>query len=121
MSFNDNSPDPHARLFEEYVVELRKSKAWAEKWWKDLNKQPQAGEPVKVRWPDGPASHPVVIAVIQKYYRGCGTINRIHRVNVPPNVFLVEWLMEDETDELADFLAGLSYWPIGLDEKDEVI
>jgi hypothetical protein len=34
---------------------------------------------------------------------------------VYPNVFLVEWLLDDEHDDLADFLGDLSYWPIGAD------
>ena len=112
-------PDRHQRLFHAYVQELRQSKDFAEKWWKDLYRE--SGVDAESRWPDGPVSHPKVVAVIQKYYRACETIDRIGDEVVNPNVFLVDWLMEDETEDLADFLAGLSYWPIGLNEKDEVI
>jgi hypothetical protein len=123
---SEDSTPRHDRLFESYVKDLRTSKTFAEAWWKKLHdsapQEHQERKPIELRWPDGPASHPRVIAVIQKYHRACEELNDLDDENaVPPTVFLVEWLMEDETEELADFLANLSYWPIGLDENDEVI
>jgi hypothetical protein len=113
-------PATHQRLFTEYVEELRRSKEFAEQWWLTLNQKSSDQAAIQSRWPDGPVSHPRVVAVIQKYYRGCETMNRIQNANLTPNVFLEEWLMEPETEDLSDFLAGLSYWPIGLNENNEV-
>ena len=33
-----------------------------------------------------------------------------------PEEFLLRWLVTDRLDELAEFLAGMPYWPIGMDE-----
>ena len=135
----------HRRLFRRYVAELRSVLKTADHWWHRLvaAESPDRAkglESVHARWPDGPASHPCVIAVIQKYHRACESLNTeladSHRakkrggaahldstegdLEVYPHIFLVDWLIGGETDDLADFLADLSYWPIGLDAEDRV-
>jgi hypothetical protein len=102
------------------------------------------------RWPDGPASHPWVLAVIRKYWLACEAINEENaqidsaRADVEepeyvlsddedrdeedssddeddeiyPHIFVLEWLMTEENDDLATFLGSLSYWPVGLDQDD---
>lgn len=40
---------------------------------------------------------------------------------VDPHVFVLESLIDGEHDELAEFLANLSYWPIGLDDQDRFV
>jgi hypothetical protein len=37
---------------------------------------------------------------------------------VYPHVFILEWLMTEEFDDLADFVGTLSYWPIGLNADE---
>ena len=144
-------------LVKEYADELRAAKTRAEQWWADLialtgqgvGSSELAERFVRNRWPDGPASHPWVLAVIRRYWLACEALNeQIEREGtlrtqppepeyvlaldddredetdeededeeqeVYPHVFILEWLMTDEFDDLADFVGTLSYWPIGLD------
>lgn len=37
---------------------------------------------------------------------------------VYPHVFVLEWLLDGEQDDLAAFLGSLTYWPVGLDRDD---
>jgi hypothetical protein len=37
---------------------------------------------------------------------------------VYPHIFVLEWLMTEENDDLADFLGSMSYWPVGLDQDE---
>jgi hypothetical protein len=138
----------HETLLVRYVKELRTAKHMAEAWWEALLIEEQrnavsereARRRMMQRWPSGPASHPFVIHVIQRYHQECEALNRAwakesadgpggadrsQREEEPPfvypHVFLVEWLLEDETEDLVDFLGDLAYWPIGLDEQNNVV
>ena len=147
----------HEALLEEYASALRVAKGRAEQWWAELivRIEGDVGSTDRAeraaRWPDGPASHPWVIAVIRKYWLECEALNEtIQREGGPPaqasepeyfladeetddrsdeeaseeeaeiypHVFVLEWLMTDEHDDLADFLGSLSYWPVGLDQNN---
>jgi len=151
----------HEALLREYAKELRMAKRRAEAWWAELAKAIRAQTADKKtadavlgnRWPDGPASHPWVLAVIRKYWLACEALNekiaaeqedeeetseREYAIDIEeeeeehededdhvaeeeevyPHIFILEWLMTDEFDELADFLGSLSFWPIGLDRED---
>jgi len=147
-------PTRHEMLLAEYAKALGRAKHLAVEWWDELvenvarstGTREQAQRQIRTRWPDGPASHPMVIGVLLKYYVACEAVNRkieIEQAKTPeeefskddlgeeeqeieedentqedvvyPNVFLVEWLLDDEHDDLADFLGDLSYWPIGAD------
>lgn len=171
-------PTAYDKLFDEYVEELRKAKGVAEAWWDDLlaaETQKAGGDPVageaavRNRWPVGPASHPVVIAVIRKYYLACFEMNEQggspvtgrraadddggydpavedeeepdpdapggdadeseeeeddeddYVDEVYPNLFVADWLLDDPTQDLAEFVEVLTYWPIGLDEDSDPI
>ncbi|MHC4469335.1 MAG: hypothetical protein ACYTDY_00765 [Planctomycetota bacterium] len=117
-------------LFAEYVDALDKAKNAAEEWWKRLveKEAAQAGDSasalarVRRRWPLGPAAHPYIIATIRKYYLACEALNEELAASNPggeeedvyPNLFVSEWLLDEDTEELADFISVLTYWPIGL-------
>jgi hypothetical protein len=151
----------HEGLLRAYVLELAAAKTLAEGWWSFLlaSDAARAGssalgeQAVRRRWPDGPASHPRVLAVVRKYWLACDALNRSfedaqvagpevddagdyrlvpdadpyeeERADdtdpdgyVEPHVFILEWLMDDDNEALAQFLSSLSYWPMGLDEYD---
>jgi hypothetical protein len=107
----------HDALWEAYVADLREAKEIAEGWWRDLLKEDARGStrlPPKQRWPDGPASHPVVIGVIIKYTQACHALNLgLSREDlVPTNEFIIESLMDDETEDLEELTDTLTYWPL---------
>lgn len=120
----------HDELWVEYVEELRVAKSIAESWWEEMiAKDPGKDRKTAIRnlrrrWPDGPASHPRVIAVILKYYRACKVLNEQEADEddiVYPHVLISDWLMGEETDDLDEFLIDLTYLPIGLDLDDNLI
>ena len=125
-------PTRHEALFAEYVRELRQAKTAAEEWWVKLlesetqqvrNRQ-NAVAILKRRWPIGPVAHPYVIAVIRKFFLACEALNEEladsdNEEEVYPHVFVSEWLLDEESEDLADFVSDLSYWPIGLDEDGD--
>lgn len=156
----------HEQLFEHYVKELCEAKEFSERWWKNLVKSErskakvpeEADKRLRRRWPDGPASHPRVLAVVRKYWLACDALNgviardsslnedepgskieyvlapspepeegkeyseeeaeEVEENEVDPHIFVLEWLMDGDHDELGDFLGSLTYWPIGLDQDD---
>lgn len=135
-------PTRHEELFEHYADDLAEAKAAAEAWWDALIAEEESRQgdresaisAVKKRWPTGPASHPRVIAVIREYFLKCHALNdeieteqsapatrkrkkdEEEEETVDPYIFASEWLLEDPTEGLADFISVLTYWPIGLDE-----
>jgi hypothetical protein len=120
-------PTPHEKLLEEYADSLRTAKDAAEEWWEALlasetrktKTREQAIDNVKQRWPYGSAAHPLVLAVIRKYYFACQALNdRLAKTKHPseeyPHVFVTDMLMEDGTDDLGDFVDALPGLPIGV-------
>jgi hypothetical protein len=107
----------HDDLLRRYAEELAAAKDFAEAWWRDLT-QPdrppgdagdEAAWRVRERWPDGPASHPAVLAVIRKYWLACDALNqqlereRAGLVRKPPpdveHSIAVEDLDEEDEEE----------------------
>lgn len=118
--------DEHRTLFERYVAELREAREAAVRWW-DALVDAEPGEngdereaSAKLRWPDGAASHPAVIGVMQKYLRLCDELN--HRFPRPQQVslnrFAIDLVDSKRSEDVSDFLQ-LSYWPLGFDESEE--
>lgn len=91
----------HETLLKNYVAELASAHARAMTWWEALLKAALqrtgsaalARQEVRGRWPDGPASHPCVLAVVRKYWLLCDALNREHesaeRVRESENVTFV--------------------------------
>ena len=115
----------HRDLFREYVSELRRVKKWAEDWWQALLRAEESriGDPglalqnVRGRWPVGPAATQRVVAVIRRFWLACATLNEQNRNagQVAPEVLLLQWLMGEGHDDLAEFLSRIPFWPVGLD------
>lgn len=82
---------------------------------------------LKRRWPIGPTAHPYVIAVLRKFFLACEALNDEFADSgdedeeVYPHAFVSEWLLDEETDDLADFVSDLTYWPIGLDSDGDFV
>jgi hypothetical protein len=122
-------PTAHERLFARYVKELRDAKDVAEEWWQALldaesaktRDRDLALREIQRRWPLGPAAHPYVIGTIRKYFLACEALNDDGDEEVYPHVFVSEWLLDEDTEDLGDFMSVLNYWPIGLDSDGDFI
>lgn len=74
----------HRQLLLKYVAELLAAKSCADIWWDQLisTSDTRSTGPgshqanVAKRWPDGPASHPRVLAVVRKYWLACDALNQ---------------------------------------------
>jgi hypothetical protein len=118
----------HQALLDQYYAEMRDAMSVAEAWWKqrlaaEVTESPRAADAeVRRRWPDGAASHPLVIGVIQKYLRLCHELNERlgPELSEDLNRFVIEGLMSDESRDIAKFTRSLSYWPIGLSGNELV-
>jgi hypothetical protein len=113
------SPE-HRALWEDYVKELREAKMLAELWWDEAG---GAAGTLAARWPDGPASHPYVIGVIEKYLQACYVLNqRLGRAkSTHLNEFIIDSLMTSRAEDVLDFTDNLTYWPIGLRTGDQPV
>jgi hypothetical protein len=142
----------YRQLFDQYVKELRAAKTPVNAWWArlvaaELAKTPDkvaAAEALRLRWPEGPATHPRIVAIVRKYHLACDRLNQETQRNlvedreqgrphapdaaretpdedtdlpINPAVFVGEMLISKETDDLAKIVDKFSYWPIGVDEQ----
>jgi hypothetical protein len=127
-----SAPESHRRAFEQYVAELRRAKAEADERWNGIvegiiertGKTPQeAQQAARDRNALGPSSHTRVVGTIRKHWQRCVELNAsaspVERV--PPEQFVLAWLVDENHVDLAQLVSGLTYWPIGLNmqEKDQ--
>jgi hypothetical protein len=121
--------EEHKALRRQYRVEMRESMTTAQAWWRDriageMNESPQSAEAeLRRRWPDGPASHPVVIGTILKYLHLCDDLNKKvgEDAAMDLNRLVIEGLDSDESEDVAAFTDTLSYWPIAVDESGQLV
>ncbi len=82
----------HADLLEIYAKDLTVSAQFARQWWKSLLRQHKLDDKASgfrrtalaQRWPDGPASHPRVLATIRKYWLACDELNQTRKLLPQP-------------------------------------
>lgn len=114
----------HKELRSQYIADLREAMGAANQWWKTLlarelqESLSAADAEVRRRWPDGPASHPLVIGVIQKYLKACTSLNAELGPDeaVPLNEFIIDGLDTRDSQDVLAFTDALTYWPIGMDD-----
>lgn len=124
-----NGTKGHADLFSKYRRDIKKATADARVEWereiklalrmvKGKNKE-KAEQRAWATYPAGPASAPAFVAVVRRYWLACDEINRKSKASdrVLPEVFLLQWLVNSGAQDEVDVLAGMPYWPLGLDEK----
>jgi len=118
--------EAHRKLFQEYDKELDENVKIALDWWKGrLNvkqhrEKLDRKEALRAMYSEtiaGPVS-PEIIWVVRKYWFECEKLNKSLPTSqwIPPEVFLLTWLMDCEREQALDVLSGMIYWPIGLDE-----
>ncbi|KXU83314.1 hypothetical protein CI15_29930 [Paraburkholderia monticola] len=115
----------HRQIFGEYCAELTAAVAKAEEWWAGMllkaeSRGASTSQAVRGLYgirPAGPASHPSVVAVIRHYWLACDEMNELFHPRVPPQIFLIAWLVDRRMDRELSVVTGMPYWPIGLDEN----
>jgi hypothetical protein len=119
----------HRALFESYVRELRSARTAAEEWWeaqidqertmRTRGDQDQAVLNVAERLPVGPISHGLVIGTVRRYWLACVAINSqvAPGERVAPQDFILRWLLEAGSTNLAVFLSRFPFWPMGMDPE----
>ena len=118
----------HEALFRQYVADLKAAKKRSENWWESLinteetrtRNRARAEENVIDRRPTGLMSLGASDTVVRDYWLKCDAVNRKTRnpeERVAPEEFLLLWLVNDRLNDLAQFLADMPYWPIGMDEN----
>ena len=119
----------HQELFADYKEFLEEALEIAEEWWNDQIQvqlddglAPDAAlNAVYANVFAGPAARPEVVWTLRTYWLKCDAINRETAVEeqVPPQVFLLSWLMDGSHDAWVQALTGLPYWPIGLSDSGQ--
>jgi hypothetical protein len=122
------APGPHRALFDDYLRDLGEARQHANGWIQSIidKEEDRTGDRqeairiVSERRPVGAVAHGVVIATVRRYWLACDALNREADPprRVAPEDLVLGWLVEEGHDDLAEFLAGLPYWPIGLDTDD---
>jgi hypothetical protein len=117
----------HHHLFDEYVAELGEAMESARGWWAALVAVEQtrgataeeAGDTARERHPGGPPSDKTVVAAVRKAWLACDALNAAAdpSARVRPEELVMTWLQRERRLELAEFLSGLAYWPVGLDRQ----
>jgi hypothetical protein len=117
----------HMALFERYLRDLRRAKEGAEKRWDAMvaaefgrtGDLTHAEQNVEKRIPAGRVADPGVIAIVRRYWSECAALNAkfSEAEYVRPEEFLLDLLVWTTHEDLAIFLSGLPYWPIGMDAE----
>ncbi|RUX71553.1 hypothetical protein EN925_24860 [Mesorhizobium sp. M7A.F.Ca.US.006.04.2.1] len=116
----------HRGLFAAYLLDFVDVFAVASETWNaSVQERMETGLPmgeailrtIEAKGIAGPAGHPRVVWLVRKYWLACDEENRRSVSSaVPPEVFLLEWLIQGGHDDYATLLTAMPYWPIGLDE-----
>lgn len=115
----------HGELFRSYVQELTEVIPEARRIWNaiiaDCEKRTESREEAMIEaivfQPAGAAFDARVVAVVRKYWLACDLLNQKVAENerVSPQVFVLQWLIKEREQQAVEVLAGMPYWPIGLD------
>lgn len=125
----DAASPEHRSVHEDYVADLRTACGIAASWWEDtvraqerlgLSRDAAIRESFDRRWA-GPAAHPKVVWIVRLYWLACDKINTDFAPDrpVPPQTFMLQWLVDAGESELVRLIACMPYWPIGLDANGD--
>lgn len=118
--------EAHRVLFEQYLQFMEDAVTIAEEWWQGMIEALEQGgidrdSAIEAAYNNrfaGPATCPEVVWTLRKFWLECVTLNsevpELQRV--PPEVFLLYWLLDGQHDDWIQLITGMPYWPIGLDE-----
>lgn len=115
----------HRDLFESYLSDLGEVIPEARRVWhrvleecrKTAEDETQAVRQAIAFAPAGAAFDARVVWVIRKYWLACDSLNAgvSDDERVSPQVFTLQWLIDVGYRDAVEVLAGMPYWPVGLD------
>jgi hypothetical protein len=115
----------HAALFQQYLEALREVIPEACRVWLAIIDQCQKSIPERGKamlaalrfQPAGAAFDGRIVGVVRDFWLACDRTNQEvdEHERVSPEVFLLEWLIAARSADAVDVIAGMPYWPIGLD------
>lgn len=117
----------HQELFHAYVAELKEVVPEARRIWLEIiddcerrtrDRASAMAEAVGFA-PAGAAFDARVVHVVRKYWLACDALNRRTKAQeqkVSPQAFMLQWLVDIRYQDAVEVLAGMPYWPLGLDE-----
>ena len=115
----------HGKLFDDYVQSLQRVIPEARRIWLAIIERchQSTGDADKAMLeafrfqPAGAGFDSRVVGVIRAYWLACDEMNAglLIQERVPPQVFLLQWLIDCRDKDAVEVIAGLPYWPIGLD------
>lgn len=121
----DKRPERHVVLFNAYVRDLEAVVPEAKKIWLAIIERVQQTIPDRDEamiealkfQPAGAAFDARVIGVVRRYWLACHALNGSapEAERVSPQMFLLQWLISADYHDAVDVIAGMPYWPIGLD------
>jgi len=117
----------HQALFLEYTEFMADAIRLADIWWEGVieariragaNRQAAIDSAYELRFA-GPASSPELVWTLRTFWLRCVALNGElpEPQRVPPEVFLLYWLLDGQHDEWVQVISGMPYWPIGLDSN----
>ncbi len=121
----------HQTLFNEYKETITGVALVALDWWAEIVEArileaENRDDAVRGAWrsrPAGPASFPGFVALIRDYWLACHNLNNEVSPDqcVPPETFLVLWLLEENQTDGIKVISCMPYWPIGLDKDGNCV
>lgn len=124
----DRSPQQRL-LFQAYMGDLRQVIPEARRIWNcilaDCFERTKDREKATIQalnfQPAGAAFDGCVVGIIRQYWLACAELNKRlpEEERVSPQTFLLSWLIDARYDDAVEVLAGMPYWPIGLNKAGE--
>jgi hypothetical protein len=112
-------------LFDEYRNRLWAAHLIAVPWWEaTIHAQQQLGksreEAVDISFDKriaGAAAHPLIVNVLREFWLRSVELNDAYPDRrVAPETLLLQWLFDAGEADLVAVVAGMPYWPVGIDE-----
>ncbi len=123
-----NAGAKHRELFDRYRGDVANLISVAAPWWEGTIKgfqerngvdRPSAIKACFNNRAAGAAAHPNVVWIIRNYWLDCADLNKeTPHEAVPPQVFLLQWLIDEGEKDGVDLVSSMPYWPIGFDGTD---
>ncbi|WP_095080760.1 hypothetical protein [Mesorhizobium sophorae] len=119
--------EQHREIYAEYIANFEVAYKVADNWWQGnvqafVEEGYDHDEAVDLAFDRrlaGPASAPEVVWFFRNYWLEFDEVNRSLPAadRVPPQVAMLQWLVDEKYEDYVQLITCMPYWPIGLDEN----